>query len=140
MEVDTPEPGAHPTYGGLNWGIQYNGYWGDYTVNHGYYGSHEDEGGQRIFEKAVIPHDLPLWCCDVTTEAGARTIWAERDRINAALSAAGVGVAGHVARGMPPVLPDHKGYIRIRVEILPDRFIIRPYDWATDFDPLEVTR
>lgn len=135
-------PGAHPIYGGLNWGYSRSEHWGDWNVNHGYYGSHSiGPDGRRLFDGQPIPNDLALWTCDQPDRARARRTWAARDAISTELAERGLGVAGSVARMLPPLLPDSHGTgIRIRVTFHGPRAIqVAPFDWPDDFFTFEVS-
>lgn len=126
LDADVRYPGQHPAFGGYNWGVQPSEHWGDFNVNHGYTGMHEDTPDGHKVDGSPVPSDLPLWSCDQAVEADARAVWSERETLNAALRAAG--------------LVGYRHSLRLRIVVEADRFVVTNYDYSDAFAPLVVAR
>jgi hypothetical protein len=120
--------GAHPVYGGYNWGVEQDT-WGDFSINHGYYGSVTiDEASGHAFidnSNVIIPDTEVRWACDVPDSALAATVWNNRDFITAGLRARGFSVANGV---------------RIRIADNDDKTLqVSPFDYPDQFEPFTFT-
>jgi len=113
LEDDVAHPGNHPRHAGLKWGITRSSYWGDYSVDTGYFG----------LQTSQFTADEPQpWTADAATFEQAAIVWQHRDDITAALKGAGI-----------------TDRYRLRIDVDENNFTISEYDWQK-FEGIVVPR
>lgn len=123
----TTAHGAHPQYGGLNWGVRYSEHWDDFSVNHAYYGTLDERDGAIYVDGSAVPlHGSEVrWTCDQRTRKAAEIVWQHREFITHELRSRGfAGMRG----------------VRVRAVVSSNEILVEPYDRASDFSSFVIPR